>query len=172
MWWNHLVHRLSIGKEISWGTATDWIFWWGKRKDLSVYYQQFPHCSIFNRRNIQVTVADWTIFQMDQAEFEDQKLSRDKWKCCNVSNLGGNDSLSADCLSQIYAWIQIWDDELTNRIRDTLMQNQSLLEVLSLDRKILERPPNWKLPVQEELFSPLLLWNFYRTAVMQTDYYK
>ena len=55
--------------------------------------------------------------------------------------------------------------ELTNRIRDTLMQNQSLLEVLSLDRKILEKPPNWNLPVQEELFSPLLLWNFYRTAV-------
>ena len=47
--------------------------------------------------------------------------------------------------------------ELTNRIRDTLMQNQSLLEVLSLDRKILEKPPNWNLPVQEELFSPLLL---------------
>ena len=38
--------------------------------------------------------------------------------------------------------------ELTNRIRDTLMQNQSLLEVLSLDRKILEKPPNWNLPVQ------------------------
>ena len=47
--------------------------------------------------------------------------------------------------------------ELTNRIRDTLIQNQSLLEVLSLDRKILEKPPNWNLPVQEELFSPLLL---------------
>ena len=47
--------------------------------------------------------------------------------------------------------------ELTNRIRDTLMQNQSLLEVLSLDRKILEKPPNWNLPVQEELFSTLLL---------------
>ncbi len=47
--------------------------------------------------------------------------------------------------------------ELTNRIRATLMQNQSLLEVLSLDRKILERPPNWNLPVREELFSPLLL---------------
>ena len=47
--------------------------------------------------------------------------------------------------------------ELTNRIRDTLMQNQSLLEVLSLDRKILEKPPNWNLPVQEELFSHLLL---------------
>ena len=45
----------------------------------------------------------------------------------------------------------------SSRIRDTLMQNQSLLEVLSLDRKILEKPPNWNLPVQEELFSPLLL---------------
>ena len=47
--------------------------------------------------------------------------------------------------------------ELTNRIRDTLMQNQSLMEVLSLDRKILEKPPNWNLPIQEELLSPLLL---------------
>ena len=45
----------------------------------------------------------------------------------------------------------------SSRIRDTLMQNQSLLEVLSLDRKIPEKPPNWNLPVQEELFSPLLL---------------
>ena len=61
--------------------------------------------------------------------------------------------------------------ELTNRIRDTLMQNQSLLEVLSLDRKILEKPPNWNLPVQEELFSPLLLWNFYRTAVGTLTYF-
>lgn len=47
--------------------------------------------------------------------------------------------------------------ELTNRIRDTLMQNQSLLEVLSLDRKTLEKPPDWNLPFQEELFNPLLI---------------
>ena len=47
--------------------------------------------------------------------------------------------------------------ELTNRICDTLMQNQSLLEVLLLDRKIFEKPPKWNLPVQEELFSPLVL---------------
>ena len=47
---------------------------------------------------------------MDQAEFEDQKRSRNKRKCCDGANLGGNDSLSADCLSQISAWIQIWDD--------------------------------------------------------------
>ncbi len=46
--------------------------------------------------------------------------------------------------------------ELTNRIRDTLMQNQSLLEVLSLDRKTLEKPPDWNLPFQEDLFNPLL----------------
>ena len=59
--------------------------------------------------------------------------------------------------AQISAWFKLGMTELTNRIRDTLMQNQSLLEVLSLDRKILEKPPNWNLPVQEELFSPLLL---------------
>ena len=39
-------------------------------------------------------------------------------------------------------------------------------------QKILEKPSNWNLPAQEELFSPLLLWNFYRTAVMQGMYYK
>ena len=98
-----------------------------------------------------------TLFQMDQAEFENKKLSRHKRKRCNVANLGGNDPLSADCLSQISAWVQVGMTELTKRIRDTLMQNQSLLEVLSLDRKILEKPPNWNLPVQEELFGPLLL---------------
>ena len=102
-------------------------------------------------------MANRTLFQMDQTEFEDKKLSRHKRKRCNVANLGGNDPLSADCLSQISAWFKLGMTELTNRIRDTLMQNQSLLEVLSLDRKILEKPPNWNLPVQEELFSPLLL---------------
>ena len=61
--------------------------------------------------------------------------------------------------------------ELTNRIHGTLMQNQSLLEVLSLARKILEKPPNWNLPVQEELFRPLLLWNFYRTAVDKLSFF-
>ena len=43
---------------------------------------------------------------MDQAEFEDQKFPRNKRKRGDVANLGGNDSLSADCLSQISTWIQ------------------------------------------------------------------
>lgn len=34
------------------------------------------------------------------------------------------------------------------------MQNQALLEVLSLDRKTLEKPPDWNLPFQEEFFNP------------------
>jgi transposase len=42
--------------------------------------------------------------------------------------------------------------ELTNRIRDTLMQNLSLLEILSLDRKILEKPPDRNQPGHPELF--------------------
>ena len=46
--------------------------------------------------------------------------------------------------------------ELTNRIRDTLMQNLSLLEMLSLDRKTLKKPPDWNLPEQPELFSEFL----------------
>ena len=49
-------------------------------------------------------------FQMDQAEFEDKKLSRHKRKRCDVANLGGNDPLSADCLSQISAWVQVGND--------------------------------------------------------------
>ena len=56
-------------------------------------------------------MANRTLFQMDQTESEDQKLSRDKRKRCNVANLGGNDPLSADCLSQISAWVQVGDDE-------------------------------------------------------------
>ena len=55
-------------------------------------------------------MANRTLFQMDQAKFENQKLSRDKRKRCDVANLGGNDPLSADCLSQISAWIQAGDD--------------------------------------------------------------
>ena len=51
-----------------------------------------------------------TLFQMDQAKSEDQKLSRHKRKRCNVANLGGDDSLSADCLSQISAWVQVGYD--------------------------------------------------------------
>ena len=47
---------------------------------------------------------------MDQAEFEDQKFPRNKRKRGDVANLGGNDSLSADCLSQISAWIQVGYD--------------------------------------------------------------
>ena len=79
-------------------------------ENASVYYQQFPHCSVFNRRYLQTTMANRTLFQMDQAEFENQKLSRDKRKRCDVANLGGDDPLSADCLSQISAWVQIGDD--------------------------------------------------------------
>ena len=51
-----------------------------------------------------------TLFQMDQAEFENQKLSWHKRKRSDVSNPGGNDPLSADCLSQISAWVQVGDD--------------------------------------------------------------
>ena len=39
-------------------------------------------------------MANRTLFQMDQAEFEDKKLSRHKRKRCDVANLGGDDPLS------------------------------------------------------------------------------
>ena len=50
-------------------------------------------------------MAHRTLFQMDQAEFENQKLSRDKRKRCDVANLGGDDSLSACRIHQIFARI-------------------------------------------------------------------
>lgn len=44
--------------------------------------------------------------------------------------------------------------EITKRIRDTLMQNLSLLELLCLDKKTIQKPPDWNLPYQPELFNP------------------
>ena len=46
--------------------------------------------------------------------------------------------------------------ELTNRIRDTLMQNLSLLEILALNRKTITKPPDWNSPEQLELFNEFL----------------
>ena len=43
--------------------------------------------------------------------------------------------------------------EITDRIRDTLMQNLSLLEVLSWTRKTILKPPDWNLPDQPDLFG-------------------
>ena len=62
-----------------------------------------------------------------------------------------------DFLKQYYGVLSFRDYTLLDRSVRTLRRPQSLLEVLSLDRKILEKPPNWNLPVQEVLFSPLLL---------------
>jgi transposase len=43
--------------------------------------------------------------------------------------------------------------EITRRIRETLMQKLSLLEILALDRRILAKPPDWsKSPSHPELF--------------------
>jgi hypothetical protein len=47
--------------------------------------------------------------------------------------------------------------EITRRIRDNLMQRLSLLEVLSLERKIIENPPDWNcFDGQQELFPDFL----------------
>ncbi len=46
--------------------------------------------------------------------------------------------------------------EITNRIRDTLMQNLFLLEILCLDKKTIQKPPDWNQPEQLELFTQLL----------------
>lgn len=43
--------------------------------------------------------------------------------------------------------------EITRRIKETLMQRFSLLEILYIDRKIIERPPDWDTEcIQPELF--------------------
>jgi len=46
--------------------------------------------------------------------------------------------------------------EITSRIREQLMSNSHLLELLSLDRKALEKPPDWNAPRQLELFGEFL----------------
>jgi len=47
--------------------------------------------------------------------------------------------------------------EITRRIRDTLMQRLALLEVLSLERRIIEKPPDWNsFNGQQELFPDFL----------------
>jgi hypothetical protein len=43
--------------------------------------------------------------------------------------------------------------EITNRIRETLMHNFSLLEVLNLDKKSIKKPPDWNLPEQLTFFN-------------------
>ena len=43
--------------------------------------------------------------------------------------------------------------EITARIREHLMGNSHLLELLSLDRKTLAKPPDWNAPRQLELFG-------------------
>lgn len=46
--------------------------------------------------------------------------------------------------------------EITRRIRETLMQNLSLLEMLCLERRALEKPPDWNRPEHPELFPSFM----------------
>ena len=43
--------------------------------------------------------------------------------------------------------------ELANRLRDTLMSDFALLEVLNLNRNTLKKPPDWNAPEQLDLFA-------------------
>ena len=52
--------------------------------------------------------------------------------------------------------IEISLTEITIRIRDALMMNYDLLEVLRWDRKMLLKPPDWNRPQQLELFGDFL----------------
>ena len=49
--------------------------------------------------------------------------------------------------------VEISLTEITARIREHLMGNSHLLELLSLDRKTLAKPPDWNAPRQLELFG-------------------
>ena len=46
--------------------------------------------------------------------------------------------------------------EITIRIRDALMMNYDLMEVLRWDRKTILKPPDWNRPRQMELFGDFL----------------
>ena len=49
--------------------------------------------------------------------------------------------------------VEISLTEITARLREHLMGNSHLLELLSLDRKTLAKPPDWNAPHQLELFG-------------------
>ena len=53
--------------------------------------------------------------------------------------------------------VEISLTEITARVREQLMSNCHLLELLSLDRKTLEKPPDWNAPRQLELFGEFLM---------------
>ena len=46
--------------------------------------------------------------------------------------------------------------EITNRIRDALMMNYDLMEILQWDRKTILKPPDWNQPHQMEFFGDFL----------------
>ena len=46
--------------------------------------------------------------------------------------------------------------EITIRIRDALMMNYDLMEILRWDRKTILKPPDWNRPRQMELFGDFL----------------
>ena len=52
--------------------------------------------------------------------------------------------------------IEISLTEITIRIRDVLMMNYDLMEVLRWDRKTIFKPPEWNRPRQMELFGDFL----------------
>ena len=46
--------------------------------------------------------------------------------------------------------------EVTRRIRDSLMMNYVLMEVLTMKEKMIRKPPDWNRPRQMELFGNFL----------------
>jgi len=72
-----------------------------KEKDSDIPDEQFQAGSIDDCPDIQVPLADRTIFQMDQTESENQVVSRNQQERRAESNLGGDVLLPAIDLHQV-----------------------------------------------------------------------
>ena len=78
----------------------------GNQRRLPVRHQRAPSEGRRNRRNLQRTLKDRTVLQVDQAEPEDQDLPGDFRQCGTDPGLDRSLRLFAPCLSQIQSKIR------------------------------------------------------------------
>ena len=69
-----------------------------------------------------------------------------------LTSLYGADALSACGVHQVFSGTRLTLTVITNRLREMLMGDFDLMELLKLDRKALGKPPNWNKPQQLMLF--------------------
>lgn len=84
---NNCFNRRQKQKRISRQTPTHQIQRPQHTKNSCFSYKQFHITSIDYCKTVQKSVADRTIFQMDQAAPQDQKVFRYIRECCEISNL-------------------------------------------------------------------------------------